>query len=199
MQSTPDGGDGFLSLVRERGSCRRFDPDRPIAPEVLERCLEAARLAPSACNRQPWHFVVIEADDQREALFRDCRLPGIAHRWWCDVPVFVALCAQLSLVTHRVAPAVSGIPYYLLDVGIAGEHFVLAATEAGLGTCWVGWFRERAVKRLLSIPRSVRVVSLIAVGYPVGAPARCGQRRELAEFVHWGGWGNAVPPGARGV
>jgi len=127
----------------------------------------------------------VDGESQRRALFQAGRLPGISHLWWQDVPVFVALCAELSLVTHRVAPAVSGIPYYMLDLGIAGEHFVLAATERGLGTCWIGWFKERAVKRILRVPRAVRVVALLAVGYPAGEPAGPGPRREATEFVHW--------------
>jgi len=187
MPTTASDGE-FLELVKRRGSCRAFDRDRPVPREALRTCLTAGHLAPSACNRQPCHFVVVDDEQQRRALFENCRLPGIPHLWWSDVPVFVVLCVELSVLTHRVAPVMSGIAYYLLDAGIAGEHFVLAATEQGLGTCWIGWFRERAVKKLLGIPRSVRVVSLIAVGYPADELPTCGARSDLSSSVHWNCW-----------
>jgi nitroreductase len=181
---------GFTSLVSRRRSCRAYVPDRTVPRAVIRQCVEAARLAPSACNRQPWRFVVVDEAAVVRRLVNECKLPGIPHPWWEQVPVFVALCAELDLVTHRVAPAVSGIPYYLIDLGIAGEHFVLAAESAGLGTCWIGWFRQKAVKRLLGIPRSVRVGALITLGYPqedgdTGAPSN---RKPLEDILTWNAW-----------
>ncbi len=160
----------FLELVGSRRSCRSFAPDQPVPDELLERCLEAARLAPSACNRQPWRFVVVRQPATLEAIFQRCRLPGLAHTWWRQAPVMVALCVDLDWLTHRLAPAISGLPYYLIDAGIAGEHFVLAASEAGLGSCWIGWFHQRRLKKLLGLPRRVRIASLLAVGYPAASP-----------------------------
>ncbi len=179
----------FLRLVRSRRSCRAYDASRPVPRELLDQCVEAARLAPSACNRQPWRFVI--ADD--EAVVRDLRAAGrragIAHVWWESVPVFVALCARLDLLAHRAAPLFTGIPYYLIDIGIAGEHFVLAAEALGLGTCWVGWFSDRGVRKVLRLPRSLRLVSLITVGWP--APASQPHptpRAELSEIRRWNRW-----------
>jgi nitroreductase len=186
MQAPIEHAHGFLSLVARRRSCRRYDASRPVARELLVHCVEAARLAPSACNRQPWRFVIVDDVARRNALFELARLPGITHAWWRDVPVFVALCAKLDLV----APALSGVPYHMLDLGIAGEHFVLAATELGLATCWLGWFSERAVKRVLGVPRRVRVVALLAVGYAAdveAAPERA-PRAELSDILHWNRW-----------
>ncbi len=188
MSPAPVTETPFLRLASNRWSCRAFDPNRPVPRPLVDLCLEAARQAPSACNRQPWHFVLAEEEGVRAALFEQARLPGIAHKWWRDVPLFAVLCVELGLVTHRIAPAISGIPYYLLDLGIAGEHFVLAAAEQGLATCWIGWFREKAVKRILSIPRSVRAVSLIAVGYAADDQGRSSGRKTADEFVHWDGW-----------
>lgn len=195
----------FLELVERRRSCRRYDPSRSVPPDVIDGCLQAARLAPSACNGQPWRFVVVDDAETRRALYDKARMPGIRHTWWQDVPVFVALCAERDLLTPRVASAISGVQYSLLDLGIAGEHFVLAAADAGLGTCWVGWFRERVVKKLLKIPRHVRVVSLIAVGYAAEERERTSPRRDLAELAFknewaapWGCAENAADPGATG-
>jgi nitroreductase len=156
----------FLKLVRRRTSCRNFDPDRPVPDELLFPCIEAARLAPSACNSQPWRFVLVRDAQKRQAVFETARLPGINHQWLADAPVITALCAHKTLVPHRLAPLVSRIPYHYLDVAIAGEHFVLAATAVGLGSCWIGWFREKPVKKILEIPRNIQVLALIALGFP---------------------------------
>lgn len=156
----------LLRLMRRRRSCRRYDAEKTVDRSLLETCVEAARLAPSACNAQPWHFIVVDDPALVATLRQDAKMPGIPHPWWEQVPVFVVLCARLSLVTHRVAPMISGIPYYLIDVGIAGEHFVLAATTLGLGTCWIGWFKAKAVRKILHLPRDLKIVSLLTVGWP---------------------------------
>jgi nitroreductase len=182
--------DAFTSLARQRRSCRAYDPDRPVPREQLQACVEAARLAPSACNRQPWRFVAVDDPELVQRIAGECKLPGIPHPWWETVPVFVALCAELDFVTHRVAPALSGIPYYLLDIGIAGEHFVLAAETLGLGTCWIGWFHEKKVKKILHIPRAARVCALLTLGYPREPQGKREdiQRRPLEDIVYWNGW-----------
>jgi len=177
--------------IRLRRSCRRYDSSSPVPRDLLRECVEAARLAPSACNSQPCRFVIVDEPPAVAEIRCACRLPGIPHPWWEDVNVFVALCAERSVLTHRIAPAFTRIPYHLLDLGIAGEHFVLAATERGLGTCWIGWFRERPLRRLLGIPRRVRVFSLITVGYPAEPAAPidpANDRLPLANMLHWNHW-----------
>lgn len=184
-------------VIRSRRSCRAYDPTRDVPSAWVHHCLDAARQAPSACNRQPWRFVVVRSPDTRAALIEHALLPGIQHGWLADAPVVVALCAVRDWVTHRVAPLVSGVPYWLLDVGIAGEHFVLAATELGLGTCWIGWVRRGAVRRILGMPRSVHPVSLIAVGFPKQAslesPPR--PRKDLGEIAFSEQWGTPFAAG----
>lgn len=186
---------GFLALARRRKSCRAYDPDRPVPTAAIRQCLEAARLAPSACNRQPWRFVVIRDAAKRQAIYERARLPGIAHEWLPQAPVIVALGVQPELVTHKLAPAISGLPYQMLDAGIAGEHFVLAATELGLGTCWIGWFKEKVVAKLLDVPRGVRLVSLIALGYPATATSAAvpKKRAEIDAFAFLDAWDNPLP------
>ena len=182
--------DAFLAVVRTRRSCRAYDPARPVPPAAIAACLEAARLAPSACNRQPWRFVVVQDAATRAAIYEEARLPGIAHRWLQDVPAIVVLCVERELVTHKLAPAVSGVPYHLVDAGIAGEHFVLAATAQGLGTCWIGWFRPPVVRRLLDLPGGVDAVALLALGYPAAGDAKAPRpRRPLGEIACADRWG----------
>ena len=195
--ATPGAGptSAFLSLVRERQSCRAYNPNRPVPPNVLTECIEAGRLEPSACNKQPWRFVVTTDPERRAALCKVGLLPGIRHDWVLTAPVIVALCAEREWVTHRAAPAVSGIPYWLVDVGIAGEHFVLAATERGLGTCWIGWIREKGIRRILGAPRSIRVAALITVGYPAEPAGSPRPRKPLAEIAFSERWGEPFSPG----
>jgi nitroreductase len=182
----PRAYDDLLEVIRARRSCRRYDPARPVPRALLDRCVEAARLAPSACNCQPWRLVIADAPETVARLRVAARKAGIPHPWWDQVPVFVALCARLDLVTHRVIPFFTGLPYYLIDMGIAGEHFVLAAETLGLGTCWIGWFNERGAKRVLGIPRSYRVVSLLTVGWPAprGGDSRSA-RLGIEEIRQW--------------
>ncbi len=181
----------LMTLLQTRRSCRRYDGQRPVPRELLDRCVEAARLAPSACNRQPWRFVIADDPGVVAQLRAEARSPGIPHPWWEQVPVFVALCAELDLLAHRVAPLVSGIPYYLLDLGIAGEHFVLAAEAQGLGSCWIGWFNGRAARRVLRIPRSHRIVALLTVGWPardLDSGTSRSSRLDLTSIRRWNAW-----------
>jgi nitroreductase len=184
-------GADFLRLVRRRISCRNFDPDRPVPDELLFPCVEAARLAPSACNSQPWRFVLVRDAQKRQAVFETARLPGINHQWLADAPVITALCAHKTLVPHRLAPLVSKIPYHYLDAAIAGEHFVLAATAVGLGSCWIGWFREKPVKRILEIPRTIQVLALIALGFPKALPAQRKPRLSQSDIAFADRWENS--------
>lgn len=194
-----DHGAEFLKLVRQRTSCRDFDPDRPVPETLLFSCVEAARMAPSSCNSQPWRFILVRNLQKRQAVFQTARLPGINHQWLADAPVITALCAQKTLVPHRLAPLVSKIPYHYLDAAIAGEHFVLAATAVGLGSCWIGWFREKRVKKILEIPRSIQVLALIALGFPKTQATRRTPRLAPSDIAFADRWqnpfGKASPPG----
>lgn len=170
----------FLELAKKRLSCRDY-LDKPIPSEVLAYCLEAARLAPSACNRQPWRFIIVEDPELRTQLSSRALLPGIPMPWVASAPVIVVLCARKNIGVHNIAPMVSGINYHLIDLGIAGEHFVMAAAEQELGSCWIGWFKAKAVRKILNLPRTFEPVSLIALGYPA-APMAERPRLPLSEI-----------------
>ena len=150
--------------------------------------LEAARLAPSACNQQPWRFAVVREPDLRRRIVEEGFLPGIKMTWAMDAPVQVVIGMERSFVTHRLAASVSGVDYPWVDMGIAGEHLVLAATELGLGTCWIGWIKPRVVARIVGWPRTVKAVVVITVGYasdPEAAVPPASRRKPLAELVRW--------------
>jgi nitroreductase len=173
--------------IRERTSCRSYRSD-PVCDEHMERILDAARLAPSACNRQPWRFAVVRDPGLRRRIVEEGFLPGLGMRWALGAPVLVVLGVVPSLVTHRLAVLFSRVDYPWIDIGIAGEHLVLAATELGLGTCWIGWIRPRGLRRIVGWPSTVRPAAVITVGHPgEGWTPRYAESRRtpLAELATW--------------
>jgi nitroreductase len=177
----------FLALCRSRRSVRRFS-NQPVERPKVEYCLEAARLAPSADNAQPARFVVFDDPDAKQRL-ADAVFTGIYSRSarFGQAPVLVALLIKENLLVNRIGAAVQGTGFQLVDAGIAGEHFVLAAAEQGLGTCWIGWYSGRALIRHLGLQgRGYRPVALIALGFPLEGLARPDpQRRPLSETASW--------------
>jgi nitroreductase len=139
-----------FEAVQKRHSIRAYEPT-PIPEEKLRKVLEAARLAPSAGNIQPWHFVVVKDRGRRETLAKG----GRYARFLAESPIVIVGCGD-----QKASPN-----WYKVDVAIAMQNMVLTATGEGLGTCWVASFSEDRVKSLLKIPEHVRVVALMALGY----------------------------------
>ena len=172
----------FLDIVRMRRSVRAYRPD-PVPRELIERCLEAVRYAPTACNKQAWRFWVT-GGETKDRIVAEALGGIVPNRWASTAPVIVAVAMRLDAVTYRAGAFVRKIDYHAVDAGIAGEHFVLQAAECGLGTCWIGWFDKKKVKRILGIPPNWDVPALIALGWPAEEPA--GMTRapvaEISEF-----------------
>ena len=155
----------LLDIIRHRKSIRNF-LDRPVEREKIMTCLEAARLAPSACNSQPWKFIVVDDKQLKNRLCRAAFSGIYSINAFCKTaPVIVVVISEKSRFIARIGELFRGTKYYLIDIGIACEHFVLQAEDLGLGTCWIGWFNERAVKSTLNIPQRKKIDILIAVGY----------------------------------
>ena len=142
--------------IQQRYSVRAYR-DKPVEQDKLDRVMEAARLAPSAGNRQEWRFVLVTDPDTREQLIEAAR----GQEFVGEAPVVIVACAVGE--PHEMT---CGQLSYPIDVAIALEHIALQATEEGLGTCWIGAFYEDQVKDLLGIPEDVRVVELMPLGYP---------------------------------
>jgi nitroreductase len=141
-------------------------PD-PIDPEKLGRCLEAARLAPSASNSQPWSFVVVDEPELCEQVARltwDRVLTF--NKFVSGAPLLVVLVLEKPKTITRIGAAIKKLDYPLIDIGIAASHFCLQAVEEGLGTCMLGWFREKPIKKILNIPESRNIGLIISVGIP---------------------------------
>jgi nitroreductase len=164
--------------ISQRYSVRHYE-DRPVDEDKLMRVLGAARLAPSASNRQEWRFVVVRDRARREALAQAARSQAFVG----EAPVVIVACA---VDTERIMSC--GLPSFSIDVAIALEHIALQATEEGLGTCWIGAFDADKVKELLEIPEDARVVQLMPLGYPADEP-KPKVRKEMHEIVMREKWG----------
>lgn len=179
---------GVLDVIRERGSIRKYK-DRMIPPDVLLKILEAARLAQSAANRQPWEFIVVTDKALKGRLMTEAHRPErppVAH-------VGSAVAVIVCLGNPKECRPVGPFEGFLVDVSIAIENMALVAWELGVGSCWIGAFDEEKVKNILGIPEELRVVSLLTLGYPDEAP-RPKTRKSLEEIVHYERYGSKKPP-----
>jgi nitroreductase len=173
----------FLDLVKLRQSTRAYDPIRPVEKDKLERCIEAVRLAPSACNAQPWKLVVVTDPDlkNRVADAAQARWAGM-NQFTRQAQVIVVIVREEPNFTSKLGSVLKDKPYTMMDVGIAAEHFCLQAASEGLGTCILGWFDETAVKKLLNIPKKRRTELIITVGYPAKTDLRLKIRKQVNEM-----------------
>ncbi|MHB8094022.1 MAG: nitroreductase family protein [Candidatus Aminicenantales bacterium] len=175
-------------LIRSRRSIRRYLPD-PVDREKIRLCLEAARMAPSAENSQPWRFLIVDDPALKERLAAEA-FTGIYSmtNFAAQAPALVVVLASPRLLTLAAGRGIQGVPFHFIDLGIAGEHFILKAEEMGLATCWIGWFNVRRTRRLLKIPRRFRIAALLALGYAASRPPSETKRKPLAEIA----WFNKV-------
>ena len=170
----------LIDLIKNRRSIREYST-RPVEREKIISMVEAARLAPSASNGQPWRFYAVSS---REKLDKILNATGFINKWTKTTPLIIVACSTGGPVSNLIGKTIKGIRYDLLDLGIAVEHIVLAATEMGLSTCWIGWFDEKKIKKTLDIPANLRVVSLLAVGYAAeGFKPREKKRLSLDEIL----------------
>lgn len=175
-------------MVRHRRSIRRY-LNKPVEREKVLLCLDAARLAPSADNVQPWRFLVIDDPVFKKKIAGQV-FSGIYSRskFAAEAPIIIVMLAKLDVIANRIGKQIQGIHFYFIDMGIAGEHMVLQAEDLGLGTCWIGWFNTRKTRKLLNIPRKYKIVSLMAMGYPENRPSKDKKRKTLSEIA----WFNTI-------
>lgn len=163
-----------METIRSRRSIRKYKTES-VSEKDIEHVLEAARLAPSWTNRQCWRYIIVTDENLRKRI--------TTRDWAAQAPVIIVGCADPTKAGDK-----DGKPYYMLDMGISMEHLVLAATEKGLGTCWIGGqFDEKTVKDALAIPENIRVVALTPLGYPDESPAPKG-RKTLEEMTSRNRW-----------
>ncbi len=175
------------TAIETRHSVRKF-ADRPVEREKLNECLEAARLAPSACNSQPWHYIVIDDPQVKEAFCKEA-FSGVYNMtaWAAKAPVLVAVVSDRGNFTSRIGNFFRNTEFFLVDQGISGEHFVLRAWELGLGTCWIGWLNSTKAEKFFKLPKGKKIEHIFAVGYPAQGekPSILHGRKKLEEIVSY--------------
>lgn len=174
----------FSELILQRQSVRKYS-SRPVPTNDILKCMEAARMAPSASNSQPWYFVIANEPEIKNKLAESTITKGIpVNKFTLQAPVIIALVIESPKPITRVARRIKNRDFPWIDAGIAAEHFCLQATELGLGTCMIGWFNEKRVKKILNIPSSKRVGLLITLGYPEdGYLLRQKSRKTIEQIV----------------
>ncbi len=167
----------FHQLIRLRRSIRGYKPD-PVPAESLGRILEAARIAPTAANLQPFQLIVVTDASTR------LRLRDVYDRdWFWTAPMIIVGCVKPAAAWQRP----DGFNAAEVDLSIVMDHLILAATEEGLGTCWICHFDEGKAKEILGIPSDVRVIALTPLGFPAAEP-RPFQRKDLRDLVRYERW-----------
>jgi nitroreductase len=178
----------FIDVIKARNSVREYS-EKQVEDEKINYIFECARLAPSWANKQCWRFIVIKNKETIEQIAKTT----IINRWLKTAPVVLVACAD---------PTESGsnnsLQYFTVDVSIAFEHVILAATDLGLGTCWIAEFHEEKLKGLLEVPKRIRIVALTPLGYPVDKRGiteqitktllKAKKRKTLDEIVHYEHW-----------
>ena len=166
----------FIELATKRSSVRDFEP-RPVEKEKLLYVLEAARIAPSAVNFQPWQFIIVTDPEILKSV------QALYHReWLATAPAIIVVLGDHNKGWHR---KLDDKDFTDIDVAIAVDHLMLAATEQGLGTCWICNFEAEKCCDLFNAPDNLEAIALIPIGYPVIAPKSAKKRAPIDQLVHW--------------
>ena len=173
----------FLDLVNKRYSVRNYKTT-PVPQEKIIRCIEAARLAPSACNSQPWKFIIVD-DPELVNILAKAAFEGLLdfNHFAFKAPVLVLIVSERENLSAKFGSIVKKKNFSLMDIGIAAEHFCLQAAEEGLGTCIIGWFNEKKVKKILSIPKLKRLELVITVGFSADEKIPHKKRKSMDEIL----------------
>ncbi len=169
----------FNELAKKRSSVRSYTK-RPVSKKMLAEILEAGQLAPTACNIQPFRFVVVKEKENLAALAE-----SYFAEWFTEAPLVIAICTTPGQAWQRKKHDDKN--YADVDGAIAADHMTLAAEELGLGTCWVGAFNPKIVRKVLGLPRSAEPLVMLTVGHPNEKP-RPKTRKSLDELVNYENW-----------
>lgn len=162
-------GNQMLQIIRSRQSDRSYI-DRAVEKEKADRIIEAGRMSPSACNAQPWKFILVD-DAEKLKLIARAASAGIIgmNSFVAQAPLQIVIVREKANMSSRIGGTIKKKDYSLIDIGIAAENICLQATAEGLGSCMLGWFDEKMVQKVLGIPASKRVELIITIGYPAKA------------------------------
>ena len=172
----------FKDLLLKRQSDRKYS-SKKVEEEKILSCLEAGRLSPSACNSQPWSFVVIDQEPVLQQAQKRIATMGM-NRFVKQAPVLIAIVLEKANLTASLGSVIKDKEYPLLDIGIAANNICMQAAELGLGSCILGWFDEKGLKQLLDVPESKRIPLVIALGYPTTV-TRNKIRKPMKEIIYF--------------
>ena len=168
----------FTEIARTRQSCRSYDPNRPIEEEKLNAILEAVRLAPSACNSQPYHLTVCRGETAKEVAKATMGL-GM-NKFAAQAPVLIVISEAPYNKSAAMGARVKGNDYRSIDIGIAAAYLTAEATAQGLGSCILGWLDDAKIREVCGLDHPVRLV--ITLGYPLNDALRPKKRKEPGEL-----------------
>lgn len=169
----------FLELAKIRQSCRSYNAARPVEQEKLDSILEAARLAPSACNGQPYHFTVCRGETAKQAA---AAVTGLGmNKFAAQAPILIVISEKPYVKSAAMGAKIKGNDYRSIDIGIAAAYLTAEATAQGLGSCILGWLDDEKLRTICGVDAPVRLV--ITLGYPKDDPLRQKKRKERSELV----------------
>ena len=169
----------ILELIKRRQSDRKYS-NRPVEQEKLDRIIEAGRMAPSACNAQPWKFIIVNDPRLVANVAEAASAPLLGmNTFVAEAPVQIVIVREKPNLTSKIGASIKDKDYSLIDIGIASENICLQAEAEGLGSCMLGWFDEPRVKQLLDVPKTKRVELIISIGYSLSSKRE--KRRKPAE------------------
>ena len=172
----------FLKIAQNRQSCRSYDETKPVEEDKLLSILEAARLAPSACNGQPYHITVVRGDAAKEAALA-CRGLGL-NKFAVQAPILLVLSEKPYVKSAAMGAKVKGNDYRSIDIGIVCAYLTAEATSQGLSTCILGWFDDEKIRKICGLDTPARLV--ITLGYASGEDKlRAKKRKDLTELVSY--------------
>jgi nitroreductase len=177
-------GKTILNLIASRQSDRKYS-DNTVEKEKLDRIVEAGRMAPSACNAQPWKFIVVTEPQLvvQIAEAASAKLIGM-NGFVAQAPVILVIVREKPNMSSKVGATIKNKDYSLIDIGIATENICLQAKAEGIGSCIIGWFDERMIRKILDIPKSKRVELIITLGYSL-SEKREKRRKPVEEIVSY--------------
>ncbi len=172
----------FMDLALKRFSCRKYVKGKKIERDLILKCLESARLAPSASNSQPWKYIVVDDDDLKDKVVELLSVGPVKFNQFAkDCSAIIVVVEEHKNFESSIGQIALGRSFTNFDIGCSVMQFCLQATELGLATCIMGIFNEKKIKKLLKIPSNKRIVVLLAVGYPDENPS--GKKRKKIDEI----------------
>ena len=183
-----DDNSNFLELLKKRYSCRKYIPSRKVEMEKIISCLEAARLAPSASNSQPWKYIIVDDKSLKRQVVENLKIGPVKFNQFAqDASFFAIVVQQLRNLESSAGQVVMHRSFSQFDIGCSVNNFCLRATELGLGTCIMGIFDEKKLKKIFNIPLNRKIIVVVSAGYPEDVVSEK-KRKALDEIYSLNKW-----------